>query len=180
MKRIHLTCMILIVLSMACSSPREKAESAINELNEELYSDTINILNTEKARELMEAYIDYVDKFPESEKSPDYLFKSGELAMNAFNGILAVKIFERILNDYPDYEKAPESLFLMGFTFEERVENLDKAREVYQQFIDTYPDHEFTDDARLSIENLGVSPEELIKQFEVKNKEEATPDSIAS
>jgi hypothetical protein len=37
-------------------------------------------------------------------------------------------------------------------------------------FIQTYPDNEFADDAAISIENMGKTPEELIREFEAKNE----------
>jgi inosine/xanthosine triphosphate pyrophosphatase family protein len=37
---------------------------------------------------------------------------------------------------------------------------------IYELFLQKYPDNDFADDARISIENLGKTPEELIKQFE--------------
>jgi len=163
----------LVALIFSCSSPKEKAANNINDLNNEIFSDTITTLDRQKAAELIDAYIDYAENYPEDEITPEYLFKAGELAMNTNKGDRAVNIFEQVINNYPDFDKVPESMFLMGFVYENIIENLDKAKEVYEEFIDLFPDHDFADDAQLSIKNLGISPEDLIKMFEKKAREDS-------
>ena len=71
------------------------------------------------------------------------------------------------MTDYPKFDKNPVALFMLAsFIYEERLGDLDKARETYQQIIDNYPDSPFAGDAALSIEHLGMTPEELIRMFE--------------
>jgi hypothetical protein len=48
------------------------------------------------------------------------------------------------------------------------MKNLDKARETYLLFIEKYPADDFTRDAKLAIQNLGKTPEMLIREFEAK------------
>jgi len=45
---------------------------------------------------------------------------------------------------------------------------------LYREFLQKYPNHEFADDAELSLKNLGKTPEELLEQFQ----KTATGDSI--
>jgi hypothetical protein len=59
----------------------------------------------------------------------------------------------------------------MGYIHENYFQELGKAKAIYEQFLQRYPDHDFADDAQISIENLGKSPEELIRIFEEKNRE---------
>jgi TolA-binding protein len=94
--------------------------------------------------------------------------------MNLLDPNKAIQIFDRILNEYPKFQKIPHCLFLKGFIYENELKNLDKARQIYQEFLMKYPNHEFADDVQISLDNLGKSPEELIKEFQ----EKAKPDSI--
>jgi len=82
----------------------------------------------------------------------------------------SLELFNRIIYQYPAYERVPESLFLMGFIYENNLQNFGKAKEIYERFIQRYPDHEFADDAAISIQNLGKTPEELVREFEQKNQ----------
>ncbi len=65
-------------------------------------------------------------------------------------------------------------MFLLGFSYENDLKQNDKAREVYELFLKNYKSHELADDVQFSLNNLGKSPEDIIKQFE-KNKGK-TPD----
>jgi hypothetical protein len=47
-----------------------------------------------------------------------------------------------------------------------------KAKEYYEKVIDNYPDHVFAKEARVAIQHLGKTDEELIEEFEAKNKSE--------
>jgi len=51
------------------------------------------------------------------------------------------------------------------------LQNYDKATEIYEDFIAKYPESAFADDARISIDNMGKTPEELIQEFERRNQE---------
>jgi TolA-binding protein len=86
----------------------------------------------------------------------------------------AVQVFDRILSDYPNFEKTPQCLFLKGYVYENNLGDLQTAKEIYEEFIEKYPDDEFADDAEVSIKNLGKTPEELIKEFEEQAKEEGS------
>jgi len=81
----------------------------------------------------------------------------------------AIELFDRLMVEYPDYEKVPECLFMKAFIYDNNLQEYDKAKEVYLEFLEKYPDDEFADDARASINNLGKSLEEIIREFEEKN-----------
>jgi TolA-binding protein len=85
----------------------------------------------------------------------------------------AIRFYDRILNDFPDYRKAPEALFLKGYVYENNLGRLDKAKEIYEAFIAKYPTNEFADDAEVSLKYLGKSPEELIEIFQSSDSTKA-------
>jgi tetratricopeptide (TPR) repeat protein len=57
-------------------------------------------------------------------------------------------------------------MFLKGYVYENNLGRLDKAKEIYETFIELYPNNEFADDAEVSLRFLGKSPEELIEIFQ--------------
>ena len=170
-KILKLAAFISIVF-FACSSPKENKESQINVLEENLFSDENKMVDKNKANELIAAYFEFADEFPENEQSPAYLFKAGDMSMNLNMPRKAIQVFDRILKDYPDFQKAPQCLFLKGYVYENSLGELGEAKKIYEEFLIKYPDDDFADDAEVSIKNLGKSPEELIKEFEEQAKQE--------
>ena len=118
----------------------------------------------------MHLYIRYSDSLPSDSLAPIYLFKAADISMFQQEGGKTIAILDRILGKYPKHELAAMSLFLKAFTFDTRMNDTASARVFYQQFVNKYPDEEFTDDAINALRNLGKTPEELIREFELMNE----------
>jgi len=166
---------ILAGIMLQCS-PDPK--SRIKKLEEKIGSEnfTFDEKGMQTANELLQSYIDYADSHKDSPDAPDYLYKAADLALNINKSKQSLDLYNQIIYQYPDFKKAPECLFLVGYIYENYFQNYGKAKEIYESFIAKYPDHDFADDAAISIENMGKSPEELIREFEEKNR--AQGDSI--
>jgi len=166
--------LITAVLFNACSSPKADKSAEIKTMEDELFSDESKMINRTQADELIALYVGYADEFPEDTDTPEYLFKAGDMAMNLNMPRKAIEVFDRILTNYPDFEKTPQCLFLKGYVYENNLGDLNAAKSIYEDFLVKYPDDEFADDAEVSIKNLGKTPEELIKEFEEQAKEEGS------
>jgi TolA-binding protein len=118
-------------------------------------------------------YADFAKNFPDDPKTPDYLFKAGEISSSLQNGKQAVNFFNTVYTKYPNYDKAPYCLFLQGFVYESQLNDTAKAKELYRQVIEKYPNDKLAEDAKASIDNMGKPLEELIREFEKKNPEES-------
>lgn len=167
---------ILALISIyfaACSSSKEKYETKINELEKNLFSEKNISINKINAEELINSYIEFAEKFPADSNSAKYLFNAADISMNILESDKAISIYNKIINDYPNFKKAPECLFLKGFVYENNLNDLEKAKTIYLEFIEKYPDNDFADDAKISIENLGKTPEQLILEFEKKTNNES-------
>ena len=126
--------------------------------------------NAKDALELMHLYVLYSDSLPSDSLAPIYLFKAADISMFQQEGGQTIAILDRILAKYPQHELAAMSLFLKAFTFDTRLNDTASARVYYQQFVNKYPDEEFTDDAINALKNLGKTPEELVREFELMNE----------
>lgn len=99
----------------------------------------------------------------------DVLLKAAGLAKTIGQPQKAIELYQKVAEGLPNHPKAPTALFMMGFVYENDLNNLDKAKAIYQDFLKKYPnDPDFTDDAQNSLKNLGKTPEELVKEFEQK------------
>jgi TolA-binding protein len=152
---------------------KRKMEKNIKVMEDSLFSETKGMIEMDKTQTLVDAYLRFADKYPSDTNAPGYLFKAGDISMNLLDPNKAIQIFDRIMAEYPQFEKLPHCLFLKGFIYENELKNLDKARQIYQEFLVKYPNHDFADDVQISLDNLGKSPEDLIKQFQEKTKSDS-------
>jgi TolA-binding protein len=78
----------------------------------------------------------------------------------------SIVLFERITTTYPQHPLAEDALLLKGFVLENHLKDISAAKAAYQEVIAKYPTGELAEEAKLSIENLGVEPAEIVKKFQ--------------
>lgn len=101
------------------------------------------------------------------DKSADVLLRAAALAKAAGKPAKAVELYQRVHAEMPKHPKAPMALFMSGFVYENDLGDLQKAKSVYEQFLQEYPaDQDFADDASSALKLLGKSPEEIVREFE--------------
>ncbi|MBU0765473.1 MAG: tetratricopeptide repeat protein [Bacteroidetes bacterium] len=185
-KKVFPTLLICVLSLSSCSEsdPAAKDRIKIDELEAKMAEITEQGFDRQLAAEAIGAYIGFAEKYPDDVMAVEYYFKAAKICMSLELGSQAIMYFNHVETKYPQSERAALSIFMQAFVYETVVRNLNKAEEYYRKFIDKYPDHEFANDARISIEQLGMSPEELIRQFEnmesnPKGDTLASPDTTA-
>ena len=125
----------------------------------------------EEVIQLIDAYILFAEQNPDDVQSPDYLFRALDIAVgvNAEGPDKAVKIADMLIEKYSDFEMTPMAMYLKGFVYENIVGDLHNAEMTYRQFIEKYPESPMVVDVKATMENLGLSPEELVRKFEEAN-----------
>ncbi|MFH2095512.1 MAG: hypothetical protein ABIJ16_07400 [Bacteroidota bacterium] len=172
-------CLVILLNACVNSPDRDTEINLISEAESALYKDTMAFyLDMEVARNIINKYVAFADQFPDDTMSAEYLFKAGEVCRAMNLGEESIRYYERVYSDFPAFEKAPYCLFLKAFVYENIVMDMMKAKEFYTLFIEEFPEHEFADDARALIKNLGKTPEELIRSFEEQNR--LNQDSLAT
>ena len=164
--------LISTIMMISCTSQRDKDAKSIATLEKELTAKTERP-KQEKLDELMNNYLNFVDNHPQDTAAPQYLYKALNLAMGTDQGEKAMELADRTLNEYPKSDKIAETIFLKAFIYENLLSNLGLAQKTYNDFLSRFPDHELADDAQAALDNLGKSPEELIREFEKKAAEAA-------
>ena len=173
-----------ILLIAACSNNnQEKIESADSiaiQPNKEMYLNQVKslesklrsseILNDTLAQKVVKAYTDYAYTFEQDSLSPDFLFKAAEVSMGLKAYDKALIYYRSICEKYPSYSHKVESLFLQGYLYDNFLNDDVKAKQIYEQVIDKYPNAKLAEDAKTAITQLGKTDEELIREFQAKNK----------
>jgi tetratricopeptide (TPR) repeat protein len=99
----------------------------------------------------------------------DVLLKAAGLAKTIEDPQKAIALYKRVAEGFPQSAKAPTALFMMGFVYEEDLQDMAKAKDTYENFLQKYPnDPDFADDAKTALSLLGRSTEDIIKEFEQK------------
>ena len=144
-------------------------ELQIDTIKYEIYNEKTGKIEYRPASDYIGLCEIYGLMLPTAEKTPEYLHEAGKIAGYIESHKKAMELYEWVYNKYPDSEKAPLALFMMGFTQEDAMKNPDAAREIYQNFLDKYPTHDFADDAQFLLSNLGKSDDEIIENFDGNN-----------
>lgn len=119
---------------------------------------------------LMRAYQAFVDKSPDNPQTPEYLYEMSKLYQVQQKFDQQVATCQTILDKYPTFNKNAEVQFLQAFAYENYLHDTAKAKAAYDAFLQKYPTHQLAGDAKVAVENLGKSPEELLKMLIEKHK----------
>lgn len=173
-----------LLLASCGSQTREEALAQVKQAEDQLYAkQDVFQFNDSLATVTIEAYNNFAASFPEDSLSAEYLFKAADLYRAQHKYEPALEVYSNIQQNYPDYKKVPQTIFLQGFVYENDLQDLDKAKERYSTFLEKYPNHELAKDVQFSLNNLGRSPEDIIKEFNQKleeQKQNEDPHSIES
>jgi outer membrane protein assembly factor BamD (BamD/ComL family) len=173
----NLTVLLIIVvniLAAGCGQGGEKKKmiERIAAGEAKIFGDTTSTIPDQNTgMEMIQAYTDFANEFPEDTASAEYLFKGAEIAMNMKMSAMAIDYYRRIIDSYPSYSKVAYCLFLQAFILENDLKQYEQAKQVYQDFVSKYPNHVLVKDAMASINNMGKPIEELIKEWEQQNKQ---------
>jgi tetratricopeptide (TPR) repeat protein len=140
----------------------------VQDLRKSMFNDETGRIDMPKANAFITAAEAIANLRPEDDKTPVILHQAGETARSVRNFDKAISIYDQIYMAYPDYEKAPQALFLKAFTMDNDLKRPEEARKLYQEFLERYPEDDFADDTQFLLENLGKDDEEIIKSFQEK------------
>ena len=176
MKRLVFLVLVVMITVTSCNEPGKKrvtekvltkAEllSKIEQNEKKLFGDTLVTVNHKSALVLVDEYQQFASRFPDDTSAAEYLFKASDISMNMNMPQQTVAIFNKLIENYPDFDKIPTCYFLRAFVYDDQLKDYKSAEKYYREFLEKYPKNVFADDAQMLLNNLGKSPEELIKEF---------------
>ncbi len=173
MKRVFVAIVALLLFG-ACNPKQAWKRNAI-ESQEKILMEQAKAgkVDTAMVSDLLAEYEAYTTKYPDDTIGAAYLFKAADFYRYMHKPLRSIGIYQQIYEKYPAVAKRPYSLFLQGFIFENEVGNPTLAKSVYEKFLAEYPTHPIAKDVRVTLNNLGKSPEQLIQEFEEKAKQDS-------
>jgi len=82
------------------------------------------------------------------------LYQSAQAAEQQGQPVEAVRLYRKILTDYPQSPDNYKAVFLIGFVYSEKLNQPDSARTMFNAVIRDYPACEFVDDAQAMLRFL--------------------------
>ncbi len=122
------------------------------------------------AKELVKKSQAYSELHPQDEKTAAILFKAADVARGIGDYGKSIQLWGKVWRNYPDFDKAPDAIFMQAFTYENNLKDIQNAKRYYLQFIEKYPKHHLREQTIIALKNLGKSPEDLIKEFQKNEK----------
>lgn len=163
------------ILMLACGESQEQLEGKINALQEEMKSS--ELVDKDKVSEIVGLYEKFVSAYPSDTKTPEYIEMQSKYYSVQGEYEKSLANYERIYNDFPEAANRAEALFMQAFITEVNMKDLDKAELLYKQFIAEFPEDDFVDDAQFSLQNMRMTPEELL-QFFKQQQNQLAGDSV--
>ena len=162
MKRLVLFLSITALL-VACGPSRQDRIVQIEDFEDSLTESAI-VVDSAAAEQLTNLYVEFADKYPSDSLAPQYLMKAADMQSNVMNTERAVALFDRIIENYPDFDQLPICYFLKGNAYESNRQ-FEEAKAAYQVFVDKFPDHFMAEQTRKMIPLVGMSPEEMLDKI---------------
>lgn len=152
--------LVFMLLLTACSKNYEKHIIEANKLIEEK--------NFHKAVELLKETASANDERYSSIalRTLGFIYQQNNLSDVDYQESqkLAQQYFYQVFEKFPKSTEAPKSLFMSAYLLANELKQFDQATKQYNLFLENYPDHELAASAKIELENIGLSPEEILKK----------------
>lgn len=139
---------------------------------EDLYKTALEDIKNGNTKEAINNLEKLVEENPYSEFAPDAYFTLASIYQveemdsihKTINYRKAIEYYQQLIEKFPNHEKTPQAIFMAGFISAEYLHDYQQASFYYKKLLKAYPEHELAASAKLELENLGKSPEEILKQ----------------
>ncbi len=171
----YLLLILVVSVTTSCHMRRNKMRREAARLEKEL--NHMPIADTATASQLVAVYKEYAKKYPRDSMAPEYLYRSGNVRLNTNDVKEALELFSFIPKKYPHCFKAPYSLFMQGYIYENYLKEYAMADQKYNIFLTRYPSHIMAREVRNILPYLGEKFEEPINSMEswIYIEEKGTP-----
>lgn len=163
--------MLVAMASCQTAAPEDSLKTSIEKMEVEIKKDME--LDTAIAARLTSAYVEYAELHKEDSISPYYLSRAADIYKEVPGGALkAVNTYNKVIRTYPEHELKARSVFMIGYVFDDKLNDTERASKSYAHFISQYPDHPLAADARnlLTMLEDTLSEEEMVEMWMKQNQ----------
>ena len=162
--------MILALLAFGMFSCGEKKQTyADMKKVEATLFDKDGMIDSVQIPKVEKKYCEFFEKNPNDSTAPLWIYHAIELNIMMKNTEKTIALCDKLTEQYPNSRWTPRGMYLVGsFIYEKEVEDLDKAREMYDRIIAEYPDSDIIESVEASKEYLGWTPDQIMKDIAIK------------
>ena len=161
--------LILIFIAISCGSV---------ETDSELFQKGKTLVEQKKITEAVAAYDQLLREYPKSNFADSTLYNLASIYQYNMVSNLnkkeslkkAADYFKQIYDEFPDRGLAPAGLFMCGYIQANELKDYDAATKTYNLFLEKYPDSEFAVSAKAELDNMGLTPEDILKKNLAREK----------
>lgn len=118
---------------------------------------------------LINTYMKFVEKYPDHSLSPTFNFKAAEVCIAGDRILRGAKLYEQVAMNYSNDSLAPKALINGGVTYQSLYDAAN-AKRLFEIFMKNYPNHYRFEHVKLMHESAGLTEEELINRFKVRQQ----------
>ncbi|GBD86195.1 tol-pal system protein YbgF [bacterium BMS3Abin03] len=156
--------LILLTITFIGCSPKKTAQ--------ELFDEGMKLTTEKKIPEAVNSYESLLQEYPDNKLAPETIVLLAGIYQNKLLKNIAekeslnksVELFKSIYEKYPQSKEAPMGLFMAGFVQANELKDFNAATETYNLFIKLFPDHELASSAKEELNNMGLTPEEILQK----------------
>ncbi len=150
----------LLLISCSGNSKLDKMsevelEKGMTELQNKFDMIFNNHYEEDSLKSLNDSLVTYItvlaENFPKSKSLPNWYFIVGETNMKIKQGQAAIKYFESIELNYPQHPEVPKAIYFKAYTYENVMQNVEKAVDTYKMLYKTYPDSRWAENAKSQV-----------------------------
>ena len=109
-----------------------------------------------------ETYLTIYKRFPSGKHGSESLVKDAFFQAHQLGEFeRAIKTNKRLKRTFTDSKYIKQSSFMIGYIYANDIKDYDKEKEIYQEFMEKYPDHELVSSVKWELENLGKDINEI-------------------
>jgi TolA-binding protein len=163
MKTIIITLSFILLVLAGCGDKQTAVE---------LLTEGQKYTSEENLPEAVLSYETLIKDYPEDELAPEATVRLAAIYQNKLvkniseneSLLKSLELFKSVFEKYPLSEQAPMGLFMAGFVQANELHDFDGATETYNLFLKDFPDHELAASAKEELDNMGLSPEEVLQK----------------
>lgn len=160
--RINFVVLLLVFSLINCQRQSEK----------DLYKTAMEDIKNGNFQSAIQNLEKIIEQNPNSEYAPEVYFSlasiyqslEGDPIHQKANYERALYYYQELIDKFPNNEKAPEATFMAGFICAEYLQDYKRASIYYKKFLKAYPEHELAFSVQAELDNLGKSPEEILRE----------------
>lgn len=157
----------VILLTFACTDAQTSGQTdpmvqaqlkTLDELEAKVFPKGIEEgTDTTRAWPYVRAVEAFAEEHPKNEALPVLLMKAAGIANGTEWTNKSIQLWGYVWRRFPDHPRAPEALFYQGFVMDTKFEDYNLAKEYYNRFLNSYPNHELAGEVKglLQVATLG-------------------------